>query len=238
MHALWRNTSAILDPRALYGIASKGLPRVIESSIDAKIVRSAQVSPATYIDDFLVSLVLLRSLQDLDHELQRASGELTSHVAQDVALPLRIITDQAAKAFDQSTARDGAGAAVAEWQQPGRVCEAFAAFRTCSQVNLPEAVQAIRAYLEDEKAVRSLVGPTVVRIWSAVTGWRLIDRSPDQNLPLIQDRIVEAFESFRNLVKSGPGRENDAFASELPLPGNLRLQLLEQSGITDKANAP
>lgn len=167
LNALWASTSTLLDPRALYQLA-RGAGAAVAAPLSPALQPSSPVISAQ--DGSVV-------LSKLEQDVQRASATLIEVVAQSVALPLRVFMDQAkrAAALPKSPDPNSTLAALsptspnlarkdAELGSAGKARAAREAFERCAESVLGEGKGAMRAYLEDDRAIGGLVEPILVSV--------------------------------------------------------------------------
>jgi hypothetical protein len=166
VNALWAGTSALLAPRSLYQLARGAGAAVAAPESPMPPSSPRETSHA--------------AMQQLEEDIQRASTQLVSIIAESTALPLRVYISQISRtplpAATEPRSPDAQSpeAGVTSPTSPlakrrasevgavGKARGAYDAFCKCTEVNLKEARSAIRAYLEDERAMGSLVEPVLV----------------------------------------------------------------------------
>ncbi|PWO00765.1 hypothetical protein FA09DRAFT_336170 [Tilletiopsis washingtonensis] len=193
VNALWAGTSALLAPRSLYQLARGAGAAVAAPESPMPPSSPRETSHA--------------AMQQLEEDIQRASTQLVAIIAESTALPLRVYISQISRtplpAATEPRSPDAQSpeAGVTSPTSPlakrrasevgavGKARGAYDAFCKCTEVNLKEARSAIRAYLEDERAMGSLVEPVL-------------------------SQVIESYEAFTAVV-----RERHPAVAESELPG-------------------
>lgn len=144
------------------------------------------MSPSTERPSVEQSNIPLSARTAVERDLENVRTQLVDVVAQGVALPLRVYIDQRARARaasisspTQSPIKENEPSPITSPARPHRAPRtsisgagstspatkarsALQAFETCAKTNLGEASEALRLYIEDPRAIDSLVQPIVV----------------------------------------------------------------------------
>ena len=139
----------MLNPNALFELASKGMPNFAETMTDAKTVRHPFAPPS---HTHTLS-------QDLDVVLKRACEDLIANTSTLIALPIRRFLDQCTTFLSSPNA---GSLAAQEWASPEAVLKLGQSWSEGVGKEVEEVVGKLRMYLNEEKTIMVLLPPLLV----------------------------------------------------------------------------